>query len=88
MEVIEAIAIAGFLSPEDKQPWIRVAIRKVETLKILLIILWETKSLDDKKFIALSVPMDEIGRLLGGWNGQVMKALQKIQHKQNSPNKS
>lgn len=30
-------------------------------------ILWETKSLDNKKYIALSVTLDEIGKNLGGW---------------------
>ena len=55
----------------------RIAIRKTDTLKILLMVLWETKSLDDKKYIALSVKIDEIGRMLGGWSGQLTK--------QNSP---
>ena len=77
VEIIEAIAIATFLSKEEKQPWVRLAIRKTDTLKILLMVLWETKSLDDKKYIALSVPLDEIGKMLGGWNGQLIK--------QNSP---
>jgi len=36
-------------------------------------VLWETKSLDDKKYIALSSPLDEIGKMLGGWNGQLAK---------------
>jgi hypothetical protein len=40
-------------------------------------ILWETKSLDTKKYIALSEKMDEVGRMLGGWSGQLKK--------QNSP---
>jgi hypothetical protein len=40
-------------------------------------VLWETKSLDNKKYIALSLPVDEIGKMLGGWNGQLTK--------QNSP---
>lgn len=35
--------------------------------------LWETKSLDNKKYIALSEKIDEIGRMLGGWNGQLTK---------------
>ena len=42
-------------------------------------VLWETKSLDDKKYIALSVKLDEIGKMLGGWSGQLQK--------QNSPTK-
>lgn len=51
----------------------RLAIRKLDTLKILLLILWETKSLDTKKYAALSIPLEEIGRMLGGWNGQLVK---------------
>ena len=51
----------------------RLAIRKVDTLKILLMVLWETKSLDTKKYIALSEKVEEIGKMLGGWNGQLAK---------------
>lgn len=77
IETIEAISIAAFLARQEKQPYIRLAIRKIDTLKILLMILWETKSLDNKKYIALSVTIDEIGKMLGGWSGQIQK--------QNSP---
>ena len=73
VEAIEAIVAASFLSPVEKQPWVRLAIRKIDTLKVLLMVLWETKSLDNKKYAALSVPFDEIGRMLGGWNGQLQK---------------
>ncbi len=79
VEIIEALATASFLVREEKLPYVRLAIRKVDTLKIFLMILWETKSLDNKKYIALSVKIDEIGRMLGGWYGQLQK--------QNSPNK-
>jgi hypothetical protein len=73
VEIIEAIASASFLAKSEKQPWIRLAIRKLDTLKILLMVLWETKSLDHKKYGALSLPLDEIGKMLGGWSGQVAK---------------
>lgn len=73
IDAIEAIAAASFLSPAEKQPWVRLAIRKMDTFKILLMVLWETKSLDNRKYAALSVPFDEIGRMLGGWNGQLQK---------------
>lgn len=79
IEIIEAISIASFLPREEKHPWVKLATRKVDTLKILLMVLWETKSLDNKKYIAISLQIDEIGRMLGGWNGQLTK--------QNSPNK-
>jgi len=77
VEIIEAISIASFLSREEKPPWVRLAIRKTDTLKILLMVLWEIKALDDKKYITLSAGIDEIGKILGGWNGQLIK--------QNSP---
>jgi len=77
VESIEAISIASFLAREEKQPWVRLSIRKIDTLKIFMMILWETKSLDNKKYIALSLKIDEIGRMLGGWNSQLSK--------QNSP---
>lgn len=73
VETLEAIAAASYLSKADKQPWVRLAIRKLDTLKVLLLVLWETKSLDHKKYGALSLPLDEVGRMLGGWNGQLSK---------------
>lgn len=77
IDVIEAVSAAAFLSREEKIPYVRLAMRKVDALKLLLMILWETKSLDTKKYAALSEKMDEIGKMLGGWSGQL--------HKQNSP---
>src|SRR3989338_11164449 len=79
IEIMEAISIATFLSREEKHPWVRLAIRKIDTLKILLMVLWETKSIDNKKYVALSVKIEEIGKMLGGWSGQLSK--------QNSPTK-
>ena len=77
IDLIEAIATASFLVRQDKIPYVRRAIQKLDTMKILLMVLWETKSFDTKKYSALSEPLDEIGRMLGGWHGQLTK--------QNSP---
>ena len=80
IEIMEAITAGSFLVPSEKHPYVRLAIRKTDTLKVLLMVLWETKSLDNKKYIAISVKIDEIGKMLGGWNGQLIK--------QNSPVKT
>ena len=80
VESIEAVVVASFLSPGEKIPYVRLAIRKTDTLKVMLMILWEAKSLEDKQYITLSVKLDEIGKNLGGWNGQLTK--------QNSPAKA
>ncbi len=73
IDVIEAIVTASFLGPLEKLPYIRLAVRKLDTLKIFLMILWETKSLDTKKYITLSEKLDEVGRNLGGWSGKIAK---------------
>ena len=49
-------------------------------------IIWETKSFDDQKYISLSLKIEEFGRDLGGWNGKLLKSIQQLQDKQNSPN--
>ena len=77
IEIIEAVATASFLNRGENLPYVRRAIQKLDALKILLMILWETKALDNKKYGALSAPLNEIGKMLGGWNGQLTK--------QNSP---
>jgi hypothetical protein len=73
IETIEGVSVASFLNKETKLPWIQFSIRKLDTLKILLMVLWETKSLEDKKYIQLSIKLEEIGKMLGGWNGQIIK---------------
>lgn len=78
VESIEAVIIAGFLPRNEKLPYIRLAIRKIDTIKIFFLMLWETKSLENKKYIAISEKVSEVGRMLGGWSGQILK--------QNSPN--
>ena len=67
IEIIENIATASFLAKEEKVPYVRLSIRKLDTLKILLMILWEIKSIENNKYISLSIPLEEIGRMLGGW---------------------
>ena len=77
IELIEAVSAASFLRLDQKIPYVQLGIRKLDTLKVLLMILWETKSIDNKKYIAISIKIDEIGRMLGGWVDQLIK--------QNSP---
>ena len=73
VEIIEATAIAAYLPKLEKIPYVRIAIRKLDTVKILLLIMWEVESLQDKQYIVLSKPLDEIGRMFGGWAGQLAK---------------
>lgn len=80
IEIIEAVSAATFLSKEEKLPYVRLAARKTDALKILLMVLWETKSIDSEKYAFLSEPIEEFGRMIGGWIGQLQT--------QNSPDSS
>jgi len=75
LELIEAVSAATFLTKQEKLPYLRLSIRKLDTVKIFLLILWESKSLDTKKYITLSEQLDAIGKMLGGWLGQVEKQM-------------
>ncbi|MCX6703266.1 MAG: four helix bundle protein [Candidatus Zambryskibacteria bacterium] len=78
IQAIESILVASFLEKQEKQPFVKKAIISLDTAKFLLYMLWEIKALDTKKYIALSEPLTEAGKQLGGWYGQLVK--------QNSPN--
>jgi hypothetical protein len=79
VELIEMTASAAFLTKGNKIPYLRTAIRKLDTLKIMLLVLWEVHSIDNKKYELLSLPLEAVGKMLGGWLGQT--------EKQNSPSK-
>ena len=67
LDTIELLFIARYLKREQKLPILQKAGTKLDLLKFFLQIAWELKTLDNKKYIALSEPLNEIGRMLGGW---------------------
>ena len=83
VECIELVSEAAFVPGLEKVPCIRVATRKLDTVKLFLLILWEAHSLDKASYLELSVRFDEIGQNLGGWLGSILKP--KPESKQNSP---
>ncbi|OHA94460.1 MAG: hypothetical protein A3F20_00395 [Candidatus Zambryskibacteria bacterium RIFCSPHIGHO2_12_FULL_39_21] len=74
VEVIEYTSMASFLEKSEKLPYLKVAIRKIDTIKILLMIVWENRGIDDKKYITISESLNEVGKMLGGWSGQLIKS--------------
>src|SRR3989338_2980041 len=68
VEIIELAFMASYSAQDKKLPIIHNAILKLDLAKFFLQIAWENKSLDSKKYIALSEYMVEIGKMLGGWN--------------------
>ena len=76
---MEMTVYASFLPKSEKIPYIKIAVRKVDTIKVFVQTAWEMKILDDKKYIALSEKLNKTGQRLGGWHNKMIK--------ENSPTK-
>ena len=72
-DVIELILTAGFAARDNKLSITQKASIKLDTLKFFLQIAWELKILDNKKYISISSPLIEVGKMLGGWQRQLIK---------------
>lgn len=70
---IELLFIAGTLARTQKLPVLQRASGKLDLLKFFLQLSWELKVLDNKKYAALSGPLNDIGKMLGGWMRQFIK---------------
>ncbi len=67
LELVEGILWASQLSKKEKgQVLDRVSI-KLNLLRVFLRLMKDLKILDTKKYISFEKPVDEIGRMLGGW---------------------
>lgn len=75
LEVAKLTFFASFLSKNEKLPLIQKAIKKYDLLKFFLLVAWEIKALDHKKYIALSNKLFEIGKMLGGWQKNIQKRI-------------
>ena len=70
LEIIEYTLAASNKSRENKLIYLNKASDKLDLLKFLLQVAWEIRTLDNKKYIALSKDLNEVGRMLGGWQRQ------------------
>jgi hypothetical protein len=66
-DTLELILTAKYSNKENKIRYINQAIIKFDSLKFFLQILWQNKSLDNKKYLRLSKDLAEVGKIMGGW---------------------
>ena len=71
IETLDFIFTASHIARDQKLPIIQKASTKLDLLKFFLQISWELKALDNRHYILLSEPLNEIGRMMGGWIRQV-----------------
>lgn len=81
-EAVGLIFTASHLNRERKLPVVLEASAKLDSLKFFLQIAWEIKALDNKKYASLSEALNEVGRMLGGWLGQMTNRSQSTEYHQ------
>lgn len=67
LDMIETFFQAGYSRNDDKRTMLERASVKLNTLRLLIRLMKDTKTLDMKKYVVLQELIDEIGRMLGGW---------------------
>ncbi|MCD4693746.1 four helix bundle protein [bacterium] len=62
------IALQASYQPKNKKSdTIKKLNAKFDILKFFLKLLWELKAIDTNKLTAISTPLTEIGKMIGGW---------------------
>lgn len=64
---LELLLAAGGAPRIEKQTFIKKANIKFDTFKIFIRIANDVKMIDDKKYLTLQKQIQEIGRMIGGW---------------------
>lgn len=67
IELLEIVIDASQRTRLEKAAFLAKASTKLNLLRVFVRLAKDTKSLDQKKYVALQTLMDEIGRMLGGW---------------------
>ena len=73
VDIIGLTAEAQFSPKEMRIIPVSQAIIKNDTLKFMLYVLFELKGINSKKFLSLSIKIEEVGRMLYGWKNQCPK---------------
>ena len=67
LEILELLLAAAYGLKNEKLQKARMASNKVDLLKLLIRLSYDTKSINAKQYLALQEQTVEIGKMLGGW---------------------
>jgi|SRR3989344_2422060 len=67
LDILELVLLAGYKSKNEKLVYLERASAKLDVLKILLRLSFETKAINQQKYISFESLLIEIGKMLGGW---------------------
>lgn len=66
-DCLEIALLASYQPKDEKANIIKQLNTKFDMLKFFIKLLWEIKAIDTNKLTALSTPLSEVGKMIGGW---------------------
>lgn len=68
---LKLITAKMILPKAEKLPFVTKSVNKLNLLNFFLQIAWEIKAIDSQKYQNISLSLNEIGRMLGGWRNKL-----------------
>ncbi len=73
-DLLEFLRLATFSSGLEKIEWLNKGILKTDSLRFFIQLCWETDLITSNQYTSLGEPIEETGRIIGGWKkGFVIK---------------
>lgn len=72
-DTLQLMLSAKYAPREQKLEYIRTLCTNIDAIKFFLQIAFELKALSAKKYSSVSIPLEEIGKMVGGWKKQLEK---------------
>ena len=72
IDLLETLRIATYAGSRDKLPLLIRAIGTTDSLRFFIQIAWEARLIASKHFEELSVLIEEVGRMIGGWRKGIL----------------
>ncbi len=73
IQLVELILVAGYSNKDKKLEVINKASLILDLLKYFLQMAFDLKAINSKQMAALAQPLTEVGKMLGGWQKQLVK---------------
>jgi hypothetical protein len=73
-ELVETVSRAMFSKGKTRELYVSKAIGLNDCLKFMLYAILEIKGIDDENFIRISTPLEEVGKMLYGWQNQIIRS--------------
>lgn len=67
LDVLEGLMAVGYVVPQNRSDHLVKIAVKVDKIRVFIRLCYDTKIINQKKYLSLQSMIDEIGRMLGGW---------------------